>query len=187
MRSFTNRELIRPASTRFVTAYLTLKSILQSRQPLQSMFTSEKWASSAWANKSEGKEIRKIILKDKSFWPSVVYAIKTTKPLVVVLRMVDSEKEPAMGFIYGAMDKAKEEIAKALGGEEAAYKEIWDIIDEKWDYHLHRPLHAAAYYLNPQFHYESGFSVHLEVKIGLFTCMDKLIIDQLDKENHIER
>ena len=115
------------------------------------MFTSEKWASSAWANKSEGKEIRKIILKDKTFWPSVVYAIKTTNPLVGVLRMVDSEKEPALKFIYGVMDKAKEEIAKVLGGEEATYKEIWDIIDAKWDYRLHCPLHAVTYYLNPQF------------------------------------
>ena len=38
--------------------------------------------------------------------------------------MVDSEKEPAIGFIYGAMNNMKEEIAKALGGEEIAYKEI---------------------------------------------------------------
>ena len=36
-----------------------------------------------------------------------------------------------MGFIYGAMDKEKEEIAANLEGQEAHYKKIWDIIDEK--------------------------------------------------------
>ena len=56
-------------------------------------------------------------MHDRYFWPSVVYALKTTKPLVDVLRMVDSEKELAMGYIYGAMDSAKE-LAKNLGGEE---------------------------------------------------------------------
>ena len=45
--------------------------------------------------------------------------------------MTDSEKMPGMGFLYGAMDKAKEEIALNLGGEEGAYKELWSIIDEK--------------------------------------------------------
>ena len=76
-------------------------------------------------------QLKKIILNDRNFWPSVVYALQTTKPLVGVLRMVDSEIMPAMGFIYGAMDIAKEEIAKNLGGEEGSYREIWNIIDEK--------------------------------------------------------
>ena len=54
------------------------------------------------------KEVRKIILKDKFFWPSVIYAIKTTKTLVEVLRLVNADKEPAMSSLYNAMDLAKE-------------------------------------------------------------------------------
>ena len=46
----------------------------------------------------------------------MTYALKTTKPLVGVLRMVDLEKMSRMGFLYGAMDKAKEQIAENLGG-----------------------------------------------------------------------
>ena len=80
-----------------------------------------------------------------------------------------------MGFIYGAMDKAKEKIAKNLGNEERVYKEIWQIIDQKWEYQLHRHLHAAAYYLNPRFQYSDDFSTHSEIKIGLMVCMEKLI------------
>ncbi|XP_020684073.1 zinc finger MYM-type protein 1-like [Dendrobium catenatum] len=77
-----------------------------SRQPLEAMFTSTQWLSCAWAKKAEGKEIRKIVLNDR-FWQSVLYAVTTTRPLVHVLRMVDAEKKPAMGFIYNAMDEAK--------------------------------------------------------------------------------
>lgn len=40
-----------------------------------------------------------------------------------VLRMTDSGKMPAMGFLYDAMDKAKKDIVINLGREEGAYKE----------------------------------------------------------------
>nr|GMC46607.1 uncharacterized protein LOC109157329 [Ipomoea batatas] len=159
-----------------------IKSTWPLRQPLESMFTSEKWTNSNYASKADGKEVRKIILKDNNFWLGLIYTIKTTKPLVKVLRLVDGEKEHAMGFLYNAMDEAKEKIAKNLGGEEKDYKEIWDIIDEKWDFQMHRHLHAAAYYLNPRCHYSPDFSTHTEIKLGLFHCLDKLIPNRDDME-----
>ena len=67
---------------------------------------------------------------------------------MLVLRMVDAEQYPPMGFIYEAMDRAKEVIAKNLGNDEKKYKIIWDIIDTRWDRQLHTYLHAA-YFLNP--------------------------------------
>ncbi|KAH6825307.1 hypothetical protein C2S53_007031 [Perilla frutescens var. hirtella] len=93
------------------------------------------WTECAWAKKDEGKAMRKIIMQEL-FWSGVVYAIRTTRPLVQVLRLVDGETL-TMGFIYGAMDEAKEKIAKNLDGEVASYKEIWDIIDQKWEKQLH--------------------------------------------------
>ncbi|XP_019179561.1 PREDICTED: uncharacterized protein LOC109174772 [Ipomoea nil] len=57
MRQFTNRELIRPAATRFATAYLTLQSIYQVRQPLEAMFTSEKWTNSNYTTKLMGRKL----------------------------------------------------------------------------------------------------------------------------------
>ncbi|KAL0906334.1 hypothetical protein M5K25_024821 [Dendrobium thyrsiflorum] len=181
MRKFSKKEIIRPATTRFATSYLTLQSILDVRQPLEAMFTSTQWLNSAWAKKPEGKEIRRHILNDK-FWATVTYAILSTRPLVQVLRLVDAEKKPAMGFIYNAMDEAKELIAHNLGGEEASYREIWDIIDARWEVQLHRHLHAAAYYLNPQFQYSERKSSNPEVKLGLYHCMERLIPDLTVRE-----
>ncbi|KAF8377372.1 hypothetical protein HHK36_030749 [Tetracentron sinense] len=92
-----------------------------------------------------------------SFWKGVIYAMKITAPLVCVLRLVDGEKIPPMGYIYEAMDKAKEAIKEALGGQRNVrrYKLVWDIVDKRWNAQLHQPLHAAGYYLNPEFFYKN--------------------------------
>ena len=55
---------------------------------------------------------------------------------------------------------------------------LWEIIDERWDNQLHRPLHAAGYYLNPQLHYGPGFKIDYEVKKGLYDCMERIVGDK---------
>jgi len=63
--------------------------------------------------------------------------------------MVDGDR-PAMGYIYEAMDLAKEAIKRRyIRDEEAKYMPLWDIIDARWDMKFHSPLHVARYFLNP--------------------------------------
>ena len=69
--------------------------------------------------------------------------------------MVDGDK-PAMGYIYEAMDLAKEAIKRRYGDEEAKYMPIWEIIDAHRDRKLHPPLHSAGYFLNPQYFYDKS-------------------------------
>lgn len=42
---------------------------------------------------------------------------------------------------------------------------------------LHRPLHAAAYYLNPQLHYRPEFKADIEVRKGLMDCITRMVED----------
>ena len=63
--------------------------------------------------------------------------------------MVDGDKH-AMGFIYEAMDQAKEAIKARYRDKRQKYFPIWKIIDERWNKQLHRPLHATRYYLKPR-------------------------------------
>lgn len=44
-----------------------------------------------------------------------MHAIALTGPLAKVLRIIDGEKKPPMGYIYEAMDRAKEAIQKSFG------------------------------------------------------------------------
>ncbi|RWR97228.1 hypothetical protein CKAN_02665000 [Cinnamomum micranthum f. kanehirae] len=53
---------------------------------------------SKWAKEQLGKRAAQIMLMP-SFWNSVVYALKVSGPLLHVLRLVDGEKKPPMGYI----------------------------------------------------------------------------------------
>ncbi|CAL5384210.1 unnamed protein product [Camellia sinensis] len=181
-RKFTkNRELTRPAVTRFATAFLTLKSFQDRKLQLRAMFASEEWARSSYSTSVNAKKAQGTILGDARFWKAIKYCLKCVLPLVKILRLVDGDAKPAMGFIYEAMDRAKEEIASNLNHVRGRYKCIWEIIDTRWDLQLHRPLHAAAYYLNPMFHYQENFNADTEVKIGLFKTIERMYPDIEDR------
>lgn len=136
--------------TRFATSFLTLKGILESKFALRRLFTSEEWVTSSYARHEDASIIFSFILEDPRLWKAVKYCLKCVLPLVKVLRLVDGDAKPAMGYIYEAMDRAKEQIKKNFNHKEIRYKRVWEIIDEHWNLQLHRPLHAAAYYLNPK-------------------------------------
>ncbi|KAL6578629.1 hypothetical protein OROMI_008845 [Orobanche minor] len=97
MRKHTNdKELLRPAVTRFATAFLTLQSMYKQKRALEVMFSSDEWVTSAQAKKTEGKVAKRIVVNDPNFWPYVAFCVKSVVPLVSVLREVDSEERPAM-------------------------------------------------------------------------------------------
>ncbi|MFQ6656982.1 hypothetical protein Gotur_026851, partial [Gossypium turneri] len=54
-------------------------------------------------------EAKKIVL-GKYFWKKANDLIKVYEPLVKVLRLMDSDEKPTMGFIYEAVDRAKRAI-----------------------------------------------------------------------------
>ena len=196
MRRFTEqRELLRPAKTRFATTFITLFRINEQRNNLRKMFTSSDWIESKWAIEQKGKNVANIIFMS-SFWNTVVFCLKVSGPLVRVLRLVDGEKRPPMGYIYAAMKKVKEVIVKSFNGNEEKYREIMEIIDRRWEVQLHRPLHSVGYFLNPQFYFDTkGLGVDLDSKIfeDVCSCMSRLvknrdeqdaIISQLDLYMH---
>ncbi|XP_059660034.1 ATP-dependent RNA helicase DEAH13-like isoform X3 [Cornus florida] len=182
LKEFTNnKELIRPAVTRFATSYLTLQRLNELKGGLMTLFASRKWTSSRFAKLDEGKKIEGIALDNRNFWKNVDLCLRATLPLVKVLRLVDSDERPAMGFIYKAMDRAKEEIQKNFKNVKKCYEPIWKIINARWESQLHQPLHAAAYFLNPQFQYSPSFHSDAEVKIGLYNCLQRMVPDSSER------
>ncbi|RDY10426.1 hypothetical protein CR513_05060, partial [Mucuna pruriens] len=135
MRKFTNKsKLVRHGVTRFATTFFTLQRLHKQKANLRRMIP-------------KGRKQQTLFLCP-SLWNDVVYALKAMGPIVCVLRLVDNEKRHAMGYIYEAMDGAKEAIRKAFNDNEDKYKDIFAIIDRRWDCQLHHPLHAASYFLN---------------------------------------
>ncbi|XP_006588045.1 uncharacterized protein [Glycine max] len=176
LRNCTNKmELVRHAVTRFSTSYLTLERLHKEKANIRKMFISDEWILNKLSKEPKGKEATKVVLMP-SFWNSVVYTLKVMAPLVKVLHLGVGERKPAMGYIYEAMDKAKETIIKSFNNNESKYKDVFAIIDKRWNCQLHRPLHAAAHFLNPEFFYDNNdLEFDFEVTNGLFDCIKKLV------------
>eukprot|EP00253_Pinus_taeda_P030349 PITA_30349 len=145
------------------------------------MFSSDEWNQSNWSNKQEGKELKRKIYEE-TFWRKAAEVVKLAEPLVKVLRLVDGEKL-AMGFIYEAMDQANEQIKVVYKDRVAKYGPIWAIIDERWKNQLHRPIHAAGYFLNPRYHYKAKElgALRGEVRDGMIECIERMISLESDQ------
>ncbi|KAK2649320.1 hypothetical protein Ddye_016809 [Dipteronia dyeriana] len=63
LRKYTNmKELLRPAKTRFATAFITLSRIHSQKANLRKMFTSEEWAKSKWFKEAGAKRVVEVLL-----------------------------------------------------------------------------------------------------------------------------
>ncbi|OIT32133.1 hypothetical protein A4A49_34741 [Nicotiana attenuata] len=180
MRRYTKqRNLVKPAKTRFATAILTLHSFYLQKQNLRTLFLSTEWSESIYAKEALGKEVARFII-GPYFWNDIVQALKVGNPLVIVLRLVDGEKKPPMGYIYEAMDRAKEAIEKAFDHDRRKYESVFEIIDKKWDDQLHQPLHTAGHILNPGMFYTNNENKTLDLDVwkGYHACVAKLVPDE---------
>ncbi|XP_017618198.1 uncharacterized protein LOC108462809 [Gossypium arboreum] len=112
MKKYTQgKQILRPALTRFATHFIQLEEITRQKQGLREMFNSKEFKESKWGQQKSGPayEAKKIVL-GKDFWKKANDLIKVYEPLVKVLRLVDSDEKPTMGFIYEAVDRAKRAI-----------------------------------------------------------------------------
>ncbi|KAI5395052.1 hypothetical protein KIW84_061600 [Lathyrus oleraceus] len=172
LHSFTKGiDLMKPSITRCITSYLTLDSLYENKRALKKMFESKEWKSTQFAKTSVGKSVEDVVF-DHEFWKNILICLKGADPLIGVLRLVNSMDNPATGFIYEAMEQAKVEIRRNLSIE--SFMPLWKIIDERWDKQLLNPLHAAGYFLNPQFHYCIGFRDDNIIRRGLHHCITRM-------------
>lgn len=163
--------------TSAVIPFMTLENIVAEKEKLEAVVTSPEWEASVWASTEEGKRVYKLV-KDTSFWNGAKMVLKVSAPLVRLLALIHRADKPDMGYIYEAMDQVKEAIKKEFKEKKSHYMPFWKIIDEIWDGHLHTPLHAAGYYLNPNLFYSSNFHIDTEVAFGLLCSIVRLVQDE---------
>jgi hypothetical protein len=155
MRQHTGgREILRPAQTRFATNFIALQSILNQKDALRSMVTSKEWTTTHYSKDVKAKQFVEQVL-DSQFWSTCADIVKITEPLVCVLRLVDSEDKPAMGYLNRAMYKAREDIEKRFKRNKVKVEPYLKILDNRWDVQLRKNLHAAGYWLNPSCRFSS--------------------------------
>lgn len=93
-----------------------------------------------------------------------------------------------MGYLYEAMEKAREGIKWYYRNVAAKYQPFWDLIDEQWDAQLHKPIHVA-HYLNPKFYFaaSSNFESDNEIMSGLYMCLERMVAHDQDKVMQIQK
>ncbi|XLT32750.1 hypothetical protein HN873_064042, partial [Arachis hypogaea] len=165
LRHFINdKELVRHVVARFVTSFLSLERLYEEKENMKRMFTTKEWTRNKLSKEAKGRENH------------VKYTLKIMGPLVQVLRLVDGEKKPPMGYIYEAMEKAKEYIIKIFSNDESKYIDVFKIIDNRWNFQLHHLLDATGHFLNPELFYDNArIELNLEVTKGWFECITTLV------------
>lgn len=193
MRKFTNkRNIVRPAVTRFATSFLSMDSIYGLKNSLRNMIHSEDWSRLKAVKSEEGKKVTKIIRRS-TFWNKLHFALKVLALLVDVIRLVDAEERPCMGYIYYAVEDCKKKIEANIGtNERTKYSELLRIIEHRWAEQLHQPLHAAGFYLNPSIYFnEEKHTIPIEsnseIKSGMFKAISTLVTNEEEHERIIDQ
>ncbi|XP_071913969.1 uncharacterized protein [Coffea arabica] len=164
------KEIIRPGETRFATTFIALKSLHDHKDSLQSLVTSGDYKQ--FLRIEKGKDVKQIVL-DERFWNNCLIMVRIMGPIIRLLRICDTDERPSLGYLYEGMFRAINGIKRLFRNKERLYKPYIDIISDRWDRMLRKNLHAAAYYLNPAFQYESAtFCTHPEVINGLLDYIE---------------
>lgn len=83
MRQFTNnKELVRPAITRFATNFISLQSLLASRWEVKRMFLSDEWHALSYNTRPEGVTIARLVSYNEGFGTGVEEMCAIGEPLV---------------------------------------------------------------------------------------------------------
>nr|XP_025702691.1 uncharacterized protein LOC112803411 [Arachis hypogaea] len=82
---------------------------------------------------------------------------KLVGPLIKLLRLVDADDKSSLGYVYKGMLRAEDAIKEMFRQNKTAYQPYTDIINSRWDKHLKKDLHAAAYFLNPSFFFNENY------------------------------
>ena len=184
LRHFTEgKEIIRPGVTRFASAFLTLNSMQEKKDQLRKMVVHSRWDTLKDVKSKKGKDATAIIL-NPTFWKDVKLTISVFEPLVKVLRLVDGDVKPSMGFLFGELLKAKREIKEAFGNVESRYKDVIAIIERKMKGRLDSPLHLTAYLLNAYYSYGDP-SIFDDATIieGFINCVETFYHHDEDKQD----
>jgi hypothetical protein len=180
MRKFTRgRDLIRPRIARFVTNFLSLRSIVIQEDNLKHMFSHAEWLSSIYSKRPDAQAMKSLLYLDR-FWKYAHEAVSVSEPLVKILRIVDGDM-PAMGYMFEAIERAKVAIKTYYKGIEESYMPYWNIIDRRWNMQLHSSLHSAAAFLNPSIFYNPIFKIDLRMRNGFQEAMLKMAATDNEK------
>ncbi|RVW33935.1 hypothetical protein CK203_082981 [Vitis vinifera] len=117
-------EILRPGATRFATTFIALKSLHDHKHDLQALVTSKFFVDSRYSKDYKSQVAVSIIL-DNRFWNDCLIVVNLMSPLMRLLRIVDCDERPSMGYVYEGMYRENFcNKPNVIGG-------VMDVIDQK--------------------------------------------------------
>ncbi|XP_026453991.1 uncharacterized protein LOC113355369 isoform X2 [Papaver somniferum] len=162
-----------------LTPFLMLERIESQKMNLKNMFSSLEWKKSTLASTADGMQVVDLVSGESSFWTEAQMLLKGSIPLIRALHLISGgDSKPQMGYIYETMKQVKEQIKEEFKDNETKYQPFWTVIDAIWNNQLHKPIHSAAYILNPSLFYCVDFNDDAEIKDGLSHCIEQMVEDK---------
>ncbi|KAF7810248.1 hypothetical protein G2W53_036991 [Senna tora] len=130
---------------------------------------------SRYSEDQKAKEVIAILL-DNKFWSDCGIVVQIVAPLIGMLRIVDADNMPSLGYVYDGMYRARKTIKNVFMNKKSLYKPYTRIVKQRWDRQLRHSVHVAAYLLNPVFYYgKANFSKKPEVMEGFLQVLGKIV------------
>ncbi|KAL0319669.1 UNVERIFIED_CONTAM: hypothetical protein Sradi_5228400 [Sesamum radiatum] len=180
-------EILRPGETRFGTTFTALYNVYHHMHDLKALVTCKEFVDSRLARERKTKEVIAIVL-DNKFWNDCLIIVKIMEPLMRLLKIVDGDTKPSIGYVYEGMYRARKGIKNLFKNKKRLYKPYTTIIKSRWDRQLRKDIHAATYWFNPAFQYEqASFCQKPEVMNGVLEVITTKGIGSKSKLLHETR
>jgi hypothetical protein len=96
------------------------------------LFVSYEWNGSKFSLLQEGVQAENIMLS-VSFWQTLENYLWASQPLLIALRIADSDETPATLEIMAAMEKAKATIQESLKEKPRLLVEVISCFGKRWE------------------------------------------------------
>ena len=95
---------------------------------------------------------------------------------------------PAMGFLYGSLLEAKNEISRRFNNEKSKFQEVFHFIVKRWDSKLKTPLHGpvTTWTLSIIIKNKLAIEENETFRDCVITCITKLVPNEDTQDNIIE-
>jgi len=161
-------ESLKTYENKFASNFILVRRIVDLKKALQQMIVSDDWDQWKVLSSEDSSSLEAAILGSE-FWIGANLMLKICESFVKLLTLVNGDK-PCMGDIYDGWNQALNAV-KASGIDDALYKQLQQIINNRWDILLY-PLHATGYILNPK-HFGKDQAKDKEVMRGWKTTLDR--------------
>ncbi|CAN1319745.1 hypothetical protein LINPERPRIM_LOCUS31383 [Linum perenne] len=165
------KEIVRPVVTRFTTHFKVLKSTYGHKADLRVLFGSEFYIADSSSSTQKAMNVEKIV-SDNMFWGYCLEIVKVVTPIMKLLRFVDSDEKPSLGYVYKGMTLIIEGIKNIYPDNESKYKPFIDIVEKRFDKHFRGDMHRAAYYFNPALAYNHTTTLIEFVKSAILNLFE---------------